>query len=111
MGIVSAYIELPPGPRLEVDPNNLSVEGFYIRKGEEGLHVEWRGDDPPAHARVYLNWEPRVVAIWEEEKKDESDGAEVEHAGSQDSEEPGVGSGEAGSGVGDEPTAADTVPG
>ena len=42
MSIVSAYIELPPGPRLEVDPNNLSVEGIYVHKGEEGLHVEWR---------------------------------------------------------------------
>lgn len=68
------------------------------------------GDDPPAHARVYLNWEPRVVAIWEEENKDESDGTEVEHTGPQDSEEPDLGGGEAGSGVGEEPTAAGTNP-
>ena len=110
MSIVSVYTEVDRFAKRAGWGENPYVTGQYQDKTDSGLEVTWNGSEPPENAQVYLYWEPRVVAIWEEEKKDESDGTEVEHTGSQDSEEPGVGSGEAGSGVGDEPTAAGTDP-
>lgn len=110
MSIVSAYTEINKLSDIQWGEDDPYLDGDYLGKSDEGLEVNWGGSEPPNNAQVYLYWEPRVVAIWEEEKKDESDGTEVEHTGSQDSEEPGVGSGEAGSGVGEEPPAAGTDP-
>lgn len=110
MSIVSAYTEVDRFAEFYWRVDKSSVTGEFNGKSDAGLEVTWKGSEPPENAQVYLYWEPRVVAIWEEEKKDESDGTEVEHTGSQGSEEPGVGSGEAGSGVGEEPTAAGTDP-
>lgn len=100
MSIESAYTEINKDSNFHWAEDSPYLDGDYLGRSDEGLEVNWGGSEPPNNAQVYLYWEPRVVAIWEEEKKDESDGTEVEHAGSQDSEEPGVGSGETDGGVG-----------
>lgn len=111
MSIVSAYTEWDKFTNFHWDGSDPYLYGEYLNKSDSGLEVDWGGSEPPENAQVYLYWEPQVVAIWEEENKDESDGTEVEHTGSQDSEEPDNGGGEAGGGVGEEPTAAGTVSG
>lgn len=109
MSNVSAYVDLPKGEFAPITENHNWAEGELETQGPDGLEVTW-WDAHPEGAQVYIEWNPRVFAVWEEEKKDQSDGTEVEHTGSQGSEEPGNGSGEADGGVGEEQTPADTDP-
>lgn len=78
MSTIGAYIEIPPG---HTEPNWFDWDNFatgrFNSKGSWGLDVEW--NDPVSdNPQVYLIWEPRVVAVWNDEEEIE-DGEDGEH--------------------------------
>lgn len=70
MSIVGAYVELSPGEAPPLHPNSCWAEADFYGKTTDGLEVSWepREGEIPANAQVYLAWEPRVYAVWEEEE-------------------------------------------
>lgn len=80
MSTVGTFIEIQPGhtePNWGQWPNLLS--GHLVSKGSWGLDVNWlAGEDPPEDSQVYLIWEPRVVAVWNNEEEIEN-GKDGEH--------------------------------
>lgn len=104
MSIVGAYIEIHKESNFHWGADEPHVEGQFYGKNPGGLEVEWAGDDPPAHAHVYLYWEPKVVAVWSEEEiidgedREGTDGSDVEQRDEAVPAEPDLGSGEGGLG-------------
>lgn len=112
MSIVGAYIELRPG---ETPPDGYYdniQEGYYQGRTPEGLDVYFMGEDtgegPPADAQVYLLWEPRVVAVWNDEEeiengedREDADGSDVEQRDEEVPAESDEGAGEGGADPGD----------
>lgn len=68
MSTVGAYIDTGQGSNFHWGSDEPYVEADFLGKTSEGLEVEWRGDPPPDRAQVYLYWEPKVVAIWNNEE-------------------------------------------
>lgn len=72
MSIVTAYTELLPGQAPPLHLESRWEEGEYRDRSSAGLEVvNWSGEYP-ADAVVYLVWEPRVYAVWEDEIGDEN---------------------------------------
>lgn len=109
MSIVTAYTELLPGQAPPFHSESRWEEGEYRDKSSAGLEVvNWSGEYP-ADAVVYLVWEPRVYAVWEEEDNDEDgqdpDGSYPVERDEAVPAEPDERLGEGGSGDGDVPPA------
>lgn len=100
MRVVTAYVDLPKGELPPYDGGQPVQWGEYVGNTPEGLQVEW-GVEPPEASQVYLYWEPRVVAIWDEEEIEDEYGIEVEQSGQGDSEEADGGTGQGGEGAGE----------
>jgi len=107
MTVVGAYIELKPWETAPLNHQSLWAEGEVHEKTDEGIDVTWWDEFPPG-AQVYVEWNPRVYAIWEEE--DVEHGTETEPAGQDDPEEPDEGSGSSGEGAGEESVARPEEP-
>lgn len=65
MSIVSAYVDLPKGENAPMHSFSCWAEGELNSQTPEGLDVTW-GDTFPEGAQVYVEWTPRVFAVWEE---------------------------------------------
>lgn len=114
MSTVGAYIELKPGDtRPDWDYDNIQ-EGYFYEKTPEGLDVYFTGEEteegPPDSAQVYLYWEPRVYAVWNDEEgiengedREDADGSDVEQRDEEVPAQPDLGAGEGGEGDGDVP--------
>lgn len=100
MSIVSAYTDLPKGESAPITEQNLWGEGELNSQGPEGLDVSW-WDSIPDNAQVYVEWAPRVYAVWEEEEIEDGHGTESEQPGQGDSEEADGGTGQGGEGAGE----------
>lgn len=86
MSNVGAYIDLPKWESAPITEQNLWGEGELNSQGPEGLDVSW-WDSVPDNAQVYIEWTPRVFAVWEEEEIEDGDGNEAESAGPNPDEE------------------------
>lgn len=75
MSIVGAYIELKPGEDPPFHSFSCWMEADFHGKTPNGLEVSWepRENEIPASAQVYLAWEPRVYAVWEEGEENGED--------------------------------------
>lgn len=83
MSIVSAYTDLPKGESAPLHSLSCWAEGELNSTGPEGLDVTW-WDTYPEGAQVYIEWTPRVYAVWEEEEienVEDADGADAEQRG------------------------------
>lgn len=100
MSNVSAYLDLPKGEFAPITGDHHWAEGELETQGPDGLEVTWM-DAYPEGAQVYIEWSPRVFAVWD--KEDEQHGTEVEPAGSQGLEEPDSGVGTGGGEPGEAP--------
>lgn len=71
MTTVGAYIELKPGEDPPLHSFSLWTELDFYNKTSEGLEVSWEQleGEVPENAQVYLAWEPRVYAVWEEDNE------------------------------------------
>lgn len=110
MSIVSAYVDLPKWDTLPGPDSAFIAEGDIFTRTEDGLDVSWLEGDPPNGAQVYVEWTPRVYAVWEEEDesgegREDSDGSNPVERDEEVSAEPDLGSGEGGEGYGDVPAA------
>lgn len=110
MSTVGAYIELRPGENPPFHSFSCWVEADFLEKTSEGLEVSWepREEEVPASAQVYLAWEPRVYAVWNDEEEiehgedgEDADGSDVERRDEEVPAEPDLGAGEGGEGDGD----------
>lgn len=109
MSIVGAYIELRPGEDPPFHSFSCWVEADFHGKTSERLEVSWepREEEIPANAQVYLAWEPRVYAVWNEEEiengedREDTDGSDVEQRDEEVPAESDLGTGEGGEGDGD----------
>lgn len=108
MSIVGTYTEIQPG---HTKPSWLHWENFvtgrFNSKGSWGLDVDWSAPVPD-NAQVYLVWEPKVVAIWNDEEENENgedredtDGGNVEQRDEAIATQFDLGTGEGGEGDGD----------
>lgn len=83
MSEVGAYTEIAPGfsePQWELWDNYHF--GNYQGRGSWGLNVSWLGGiDPPENAQVYLVWEPRVYAVWNDEEVENGESIGLEDDG------------------------------
>jgi len=62
-----AFIELPKGESPPFHSLSRCEEGTYREFSPEGLEVSWPDDSEiPNSAQVYLTWEPKVYAVWED---------------------------------------------
>lgn len=84
MSNVSAYVDLPKGESAPLHSLSCWAEGELNSTGPEGLDVTW-WDAHPEGAQVYIEWTPRVYAVWEEEEIEDEHGIEVEQSGQGDS--------------------------
>lgn len=80
MSTIGAYIELRPGEDPPFHSFSCWMEADFHGKTPNGLEVSWepREDEIPASAQIYLAWEPRVYAVWNDEEEIE-DGEDGEH--------------------------------
>lgn len=84
----TAYVELLPGESPPWHSLSCWEEGTYQGKSESGLEVSWPDDSEiPNSSQIYLVWEPKVYAVWEEENDEESNGTEVGTTGNANDEE------------------------
>lgn len=100
MSIVSAYVDLPKGEGAPMYSLSCWAEGELNATWPEGLDVTW-WDAVPESAQVYIEWTPRVFAVWEEEEIGDEHGTEVEQPGSGNAEEVDGGVGQGGEGAGE----------
>lgn len=115
MSIVSAYVELPLGDNIHQGDHDNIQEGYFYGKTSEGLDVYFlgaeEGEGPPDSAQVYLVWEPRVYALWNDEgeengeDREDADGSNPVERDEAVPTEPDLGTGEGGEGNGDVPAA------
>lgn len=113
VSIIGAYIGLSPGESPPQEGYDNIQEGYYRGRTPEGLDVYFMGEDtgegPPEDAQVYLYWEPKVVAVWNDEEaengedREVTDGSDVEQRDEAVPAESGVGAGEGSEGDGDVP--------
>lgn len=66
MSKVETYIDLPKGESTPITEQKLWAEGELNYQTPDGLSVSW-WDDVPEGAQVYIEWVPRVFAVWEEQ--------------------------------------------
>lgn len=99
---VGAYIDLPKWESTPLHEGTRWVKGSINTQSSEGLEVTWAGE-PPEGAQVYVEWTPRVFAVWEEEEIEDDDGTETESAGSEPVEELDAEPGQPGDLAGEEP--------
>ena len=104
MSIVSAYTDLSKGDKVPLHSFSRCAEGRLNSSGSEGLDVTWE-DSFPEDASVYIEWTPRVFAVWEEPMEDPR-GIEIEQPGPGPVPEPDLSAGEGGERVDDVPTSA-----
>ena len=86
MSNVGAYIDLPKWESTPLHEGTRWVKGSINTQSSEGLEVTWEGDFPEG-TQVYIEWTPRVFAVWEEEEIEDGDGNEAESAGPNPDEE------------------------
>lgn len=72
MSIVGAYVDLPKGENVPLNSFSRWSEGELNSRGPEGLDVTWNGQYPEG-AQVYVEWTPRVYAVWPEETEEDID--------------------------------------
>lgn len=85
MTTVGAYIELKPWETAPLHSLSCWAEGELEGKTLDGIEVTW-WDSYPEGAQVYIEWNPRVYAVWEEENEG-SNGVEVGGTGEDDAQE------------------------
>ena len=110
MSTVGAYVELKPGEDPPFHSFSCWMEAGFHGKTPNGLEVSWdpREDEIPASAQVYLAWEPRVYAVWNNEEEiengengEDADGSDVEQRDEAVPAEPDLSIGEGGERGGD----------
>ena len=110
MSTVGVYIELKPGEDPPFHSFSCWMEADFHGKTPNGLEVSWdpREDEIPASAQVYLAWEPRVYAVWNNEEEiengengEDADGSDVEQRDEAVPAEPDLSIGEGGERGGD----------
>lgn len=111
--LISAYTELEKGHPVPLTGlEDEVIQGHLIGYGPEGLEVQWFDDeDVPSNAQVYIAWERKIVAVWNEETDGEDgnseDGSEVWTGGEANPQEPDPELGFPGSGnAGEQPAEA-----
>lgn len=111
--LVSAYTDLEKNQKAFEGERNLETFtiGSITTSGPEGLEVDFYGDNVPVDAQFYIEWNPTVVAIWEEENNGEDgnseDGSEVGAGGEANPQEPDPELGHPGAGnAGEQPAEA-----
>ena len=86
MSNVGAYIDLPKWENAPLHDFSHWEKGDINTRGPEGLEVTWE-ENVPKGAQVYIEWTPRVYAVWEEEEIENGNGNETESAGPNPDEE------------------------
>lgn len=109
MSNVGAYIDLPKWESAPMHGFSCWAEGELNSKGSEGLDVTW-WDSFPEGSQVYVEWTPRVYAVWEEEEIENGNGDETESAGPNPDEEVDEEPGQPGDFVGEAPAAGPEEP-
>lgn len=103
--LVSAYTDLEKNQKVEEADYDAMVLGDVVGYSPDGLEVEFLGTEGleiPVTAQYFVEWEPVVYAVWNEENDGEDgnseDGSEVGTGGEANPQEPDPELGRPGSG-------------